>query len=125
VHISKFIDSMGAYADNGDLCLPEFSKSLDDRAYTRYTTFPPGSVKSWEDMVELFCGKYFQVGEKITLVNLNSTKQASREDLLCYIHCFRDISLDCYENYEERELVGVCIDNMLPKFCAYFENIDF
>uniref|UniRef100_A0A2N9FE69 Uncharacterized protein n=1 Tax=Fagus sylvatica TaxID=28930 RepID=A0A2N9FE69_FAGSY len=45
VHISKFIDSMGAYAGNGDLCLREFSKSLDDRAYTWYTTLPPGSVK--------------------------------------------------------------------------------
>jgi hypothetical protein len=82
VHISKFIDSMGAYAGNGDLCLREFSKSLDDRAYTWYTTLPLGSMKVWEDMVELFCGKYFQAEEKITLVNLHTTKQASGEDLL-------------------------------------------
>uniref|UniRef100_A0A2N9IIW6 Integrase catalytic domain-containing protein n=1 Tax=Fagus sylvatica TaxID=28930 RepID=A0A2N9IIW6_FAGSY len=107
VHISKFIDSMGAYAGNGDLCLREFLKSLDDRAYTWYTTLPLGSMKVWEDMVELFCGKYFQAEEKITLVNLHTTKQASGEDLLCYIHCFRDISLDCYANYEEGELVGL------------------
>uniref|UniRef100_A0A2N9F490 Integrase catalytic domain-containing protein n=1 Tax=Fagus sylvatica TaxID=28930 RepID=A0A2N9F490_FAGSY len=85
VHISKFIDSMGAYASNGDLCLLE---------------------------------------EKITLVNLHTTKQASGEDLLHYIHRFRDISLDCYANYEEGELVGVCIDNMLPEFRAHLENLD-
>ena len=91
VHISKFINSMGAYAGNGDLCLREFSKSLDDRAYTWYTTLPPGSVKTWEDMVELFCGKYFQTEEKITLVKLHTTKQESGEDLLHYIHRFRDI----------------------------------
>jgi hypothetical protein len=124
VHISKFIDSMGAYVGNGDLCLREFSKSLDDRAYTWYTTLPPESVKVWEDMVELFCGKYFQAEEKITLVNLHTTKQASGEDLLHYIHRFRDISLDCYANYEEGELVGVCIDNMLPEFRAHLENLD-
>uniref|UniRef100_A0A2N9H6L3 Retrotransposon gag domain-containing protein n=1 Tax=Fagus sylvatica TaxID=28930 RepID=A0A2N9H6L3_FAGSY len=124
VHISKFVDSMGAYAGNGDLCLREFSKSLDDRAYTWYTTLPPGSVKVWEDMVELFCGKYFQAEEKITLVNLHTTKQANGEDLLRYIHRFRDISLDCYANYEECELVGVCIDNMLPEFRAHLENLD-
>uniref|UniRef100_A0A2N9FP82 Uncharacterized protein n=1 Tax=Fagus sylvatica TaxID=28930 RepID=A0A2N9FP82_FAGSY len=124
VHISKFIDSMGAYAGNGDLCLREFSKSLDDRAYTWYTTLPPGSVKVWEDMVELFCGKYFQTEEKITLVNLHTTKQASVEDLLHYIHRFRDISLDCYANYEEGELVGVCIDNMLSEFQAHLENLN-
>uniref|UniRef100_A0A2N9H229 Retrotransposon gag domain-containing protein n=1 Tax=Fagus sylvatica TaxID=28930 RepID=A0A2N9H229_FAGSY len=79
VHISKFVDSMGAYAGNE---------------------------------------------EKITLVNLHTTKQASGEDLLRYIHRFRDISLDCYANYEEGELVGVCIDNMLPEFRAHLENLD-
>ena len=124
VHISKFIDSIGPYAGNGDLCLREFSKSLDDRAYTWYTTLPPRSVKTWKDMVELFCGKYFQVEEKITLVNLHSTKQASGEYLLHYIHHFRDISLDCYANYEESELVRVCIDNMLPEFWAHLENLN-
>ena len=124
MHISKFIDSMGAYAGNGDLCLHKFSKSLDDRAYIWYTTLPPGSVKTWEDMVELFCEKYFQVEEKITLVNLHTTKQASGEDLLHYIHRFHDISLDCYANYEEGKLVGVCIDNMLPEFRAHLENLD-
>jgi hypothetical protein len=110
VHVRKFIDSMDPYAGNGDLCLQEFSKSLDDRTYTWYTTLPPGSVRSWDDMVEMFYGKYFQVEEKITLVNLHSTKQRNGEDLLGYIHRFRDISLDCYANYEESELVGFCID---------------
>uniref|UniRef100_A0A2N9FBR0 Retrotransposon gag domain-containing protein n=1 Tax=Fagus sylvatica TaxID=28930 RepID=A0A2N9FBR0_FAGSY len=124
VHISKFIDSMGAYAGNGNLCLREFSKSLDDRAYTWYTTLPPRSVKTWEDMVELFCGKYFQAEEKVTLVNLHTTKQTNGKDLLRYIHRFRDISLDCYANYEEGELVGVCIDNILPEFRAHLENLD-
>jgi hypothetical protein len=116
MHVSKFIDFMGPYAGNSDLCLREFSKSLDNRAYTRYTTLPPGFVKSWEDMVELFCGIYFQVEEKITLLNLHNTKQASGEDVLHYINHFCDISLDCYANYKEGELVRVCINNMLPEF---------
>ena len=124
MHVSKFIDSMGPYASNSDLCLQEFSKSLDDRAYTWYTTLPPGSVRSWDDMVEMFCRKYFQKEEKVTLVNLHSTKQGNEEDLLKYIHRFHDISLDCYANYEESELVGICINNMSPKFHAHLENLD-
>uniref|UniRef100_A0A2N9HJ60 Uncharacterized protein n=1 Tax=Fagus sylvatica TaxID=28930 RepID=A0A2N9HJ60_FAGSY len=124
VHVSKFIDSMGPYAENGDLCLREFSKSLDDRTYTRYTTLPPGSVRTWDDMVEMFCGKYFQAEEKVTLVNLHGTKQGNGEDLLKYIHRFHDMSLDCYANYLESELVGICIDNMSPEFRAYLENLD-
>jgi hypothetical protein len=124
VHVSKFIDSMGPYAGDGDLCIREFSKSLDDRAYTWYTTLRPGSVRSWDDMVEMFCEKYFQAEEKVTLVNLHGTKQGNGEDLLKYIHRFHDMSLDCYANYEESEIVGICIDNMSPEFRAHLENLD-
>jgi hypothetical protein len=123
-HISKFLDSMGPFAGNGGLCLREFSKSLVDRAYTWYAMLPEGSIRDWEDMVESFCSKYFHVEEKITLLNLHSTKQLPGEDLLKYIHRFRDISLDCHVKYEESELVEVCIDNMLPEFRAHLENLD-
>uniref|UniRef100_A0A2N9JAJ4 RNase H type-1 domain-containing protein n=1 Tax=Fagus sylvatica TaxID=28930 RepID=A0A2N9JAJ4_FAGSY len=98
VHVSKFIDSIGPYAGNGDLCLREFSKSLDDRAYT--------------------CER------KSHFVNPHGTKQGNGEDLLKYIHRFHDMSLDCYANYEESELVGICIDNMSPEFRAHLENLD-
>uniref|UniRef100_A0A2N9IHT8 Integrase catalytic domain-containing protein n=1 Tax=Fagus sylvatica TaxID=28930 RepID=A0A2N9IHT8_FAGSY len=81
-HISKFLDSMGPFAGNGGLCLREFSKSLVDRAYTWYAMLPEGSIRDWEDMVESFCSKYFHVEEKITLLNLHSTKQLPGEDLL-------------------------------------------
>uniref|UniRef100_A0A2N9EK87 Integrase catalytic domain-containing protein n=1 Tax=Fagus sylvatica TaxID=28930 RepID=A0A2N9EK87_FAGSY len=123
-HISKFLDSMGPFAAHGDLCLREFSKSLVDRAYTWYTVLPAGSIRTWEDMVESFCSKYFHVEEKITLVNLHSTKQQIGEDLVKYIHRFRDVSLDCHVKYQEGELVEVCIDNMLPEFRAHLENLD-
>uniref|UniRef100_A0A2N9G339 Integrase catalytic domain-containing protein n=1 Tax=Fagus sylvatica TaxID=28930 RepID=A0A2N9G339_FAGSY len=95
VHVSKFIDSMGPYA-----------------------------VRLWDDIVEMFCGKYFQAEEKVTLVNLHGTKQGNGEDLLKYIHRFHDMSLDCYANYEESELVGICIDNMSPEFRAHLENLN-
>ena len=43
-HVSKFIDTLGPYAANEDLCLWEFSKSLCDRAYTWYIGLKPGSI---------------------------------------------------------------------------------
>uniref|UniRef100_A0A2N9F532 Integrase catalytic domain-containing protein n=1 Tax=Fagus sylvatica TaxID=28930 RepID=A0A2N9F532_FAGSY len=114
-HISKFLDSMGPFAANGDLCLREFSKSLVDRAYTWYTVLPAGSIRTWEDMVESFCSKYFHVEEKITLVNLHSTKQQIGEDLVKYIHRFRDVSLDCHVKYQEGELVEPQVEKSRDK----------
>ena len=34
------------------------------------------------------------------------------------------MSLDCYVNYKESKLVGICIDNMSPEFRAHLENLD-
>ena len=36
-HVRKFIDTLGPYAVDEDLCLWKFSKSLCDHAYTWYT----------------------------------------------------------------------------------------
>ena len=87
---------MGPFAGNGDPCLREFSKSLTDRAYTWYSTLQPGSIATWDDMVESFCSKYFHGEEKVTILTLHNTKQKSSEGLLDFIRRFRDAALDCY-----------------------------
>ena len=69
-HVSKFIDTLGPYAADEDLCLQEFSKSLCDQAYTWYIGLKPGSIKTWDDMVDEFCTKYFHGEEIVTLATL-------------------------------------------------------
>ena len=54
-HVNKFLDTVGQHAGNEELCLREFSKSLTDRAYTWYTRLPPGSIRTWDEMVDGFC----------------------------------------------------------------------
>ena len=53
-HVSKFLNTMGQHAGNEELCQKEFSKSLTDRAYTWYTRLPPGSIRTWDEMVDSF-----------------------------------------------------------------------
>uniref|UniRef100_A0A2N9EV74 Integrase catalytic domain-containing protein n=1 Tax=Fagus sylvatica TaxID=28930 RepID=A0A2N9EV74_FAGSY len=123
-HVNKFLNAMGPHAGNGNLCLREFSKSLTDRAYTWYITLKPDSVRTWDDMVEVFCTKYFHVEDKITLLTLHNTKQGPTEGLLPYIKRFKDVALDWYGNHEESELVGICITNMVTEYRAHLENLD-
>ena len=115
-HVNKFLDSMGPFAGNGDLCLREFSKSLTDRAYTWYSTLQSGSIATWDDMVESFCSKYFHDEEKVTILTLHNTKQKSFEGLLDFIRRFRDAALDCHGQFKEQELVKICIDNMSHEY---------
>ena len=73
-HVSKFIDTLGPYAADEDLYLWEFSKSLYDRVYTWYIGLKPRSIPTWDDMVDVFCTKYFHEEETITLATLQATK---------------------------------------------------
>ena len=123
-HVSKFIVTLGLYAANEGLCLREFSKSLCDRAYTWYIGLKPGSIPTWDDMVDLFCTKYFYGEEIVTLATLQATKQRSSEDLMEYIKRFRDIALDCYDHCEERTLVKICMMNMIKEYRAVLENLE-
>ena len=59
-YVNKFINTLGPYVANKDLCLREFSKSLCDRAYTLYTDLKLGSILTWDDMVDVFCTEYFR-----------------------------------------------------------------
>ena len=123
-HVSKFIDTLGPYAVDENLCLREFSKSLCDWAYTWYISLKPGSIPTWDDMVDVFCTKYFHGEEMVTLATLQATKQRNGEDLMEYIKRFRDIALDCYDHCEERTLVEMCMTNMIREFRAVLENLE-
>ena len=122
-HVNKFLDYMGPFAGNGDLCLRKFSKSLTNRAYTWYSTLQSGSIATWDDMVEIFCSKYFHREEKVTILTLHNTKQKSSEGLFEFIWRFRDAALDCYGQFKEQELVEICIDNMSHEYRGHLENL--
>ena len=123
-HVSKFIDTLGLYATDEDLCLREFSKSLCDQAYTWYIGLMPGSIPTWDDMVDIFCTKYFHGEETVTLATLQTTKQRNDGDLMEYIKWFRNIALDCYDHCEERTLVEMCMMNMIREYRAVLENLE-
>ena len=123
-HVSKFIDTFGPYAANEDLCLREFSKSLCDWAYTWYIGLKPSSIPTWDDIVDVFCTKYFHGEETVTLATLQATKQKNDKNLMEYIKRFRDIALDCYDHCKERTLVEMCITNMIREYRAVLENLE-
>ncbi|CAL2224578.1 unnamed protein product [Prunus armeniaca] len=105
-HVNRFIDALGPQADDCNLRLREFSKSLTDRAYTWYTTLAPGTHE-----------------ERVTIIQLNYTRQKYGEDLVDFVHRFRDLALDCYDEKDEEALVEICISNIVADYRVYLGNI--
>ena len=65
----------------------------------------------------------FTEKKTVTLATLQATKQRSGENLMEYIKRFKDIALDCYDHYEERTLVEMCMTNMIREYKAVLENL--
>ncbi|CAL9000032.1 unnamed protein product [Prunus brigantina] len=95
-HVNRFIDALGPHAD---------------------------TVRSWEDLASRFCKKYFQHEERVTTTQLNNTRQGHDEDLVDFVHRFRDLALDCYGEKDEEALVEICISNIVADYRVYLENI--
>ncbi|GMP49503.1 hypothetical protein CsSME_00016453 [Camellia sinensis var. sinensis] len=68
--VVRFIETLGVHGSDHSLCLWEFFKSLTERAYSWYVNLAPNSIKSWEEMVNKFHTKFFQVQEKVTTLTL-------------------------------------------------------
>ena len=70
-------------------------------------------IPTWDDMVDIFCTKYFHGEEMVMLATLQGIKQKIGGDLTEYIQRFRDIALDCCDDCEEKTLVEMCMGNMI------------
>ncbi|KAB2600282.1 hypothetical protein D8674_010553 [Pyrus ussuriensis x Pyrus communis] len=110
-HISCFIDALCPHADDYNLCLREFSKSLTDRAYTWYTTLAPSFIRKWVNLVDKFYKKYFQHKEK-----------KHGEDMVTFVKHFQDLALDCYDENDEEAFVEIYISNSVADYMVYLEN---
>ena len=50
-------------------------------------------------------------------------RQRPGDDPIQFIKKFEDVSLDCYGDHEEKELVETCISNMLFDYTLNLENL--
>ena len=65
-HVSRFIHTLDPYTGDKELCLKEFAKSVVDRAYMWYITLRLRSIRTWDEMMERFCAKYYPGEDKVT-----------------------------------------------------------
>jgi len=69
-HIRRYVDALTTQSHDHELRLREFSKSLEGRAFTWYTSLLPGLVLSSNDMATQLMKKFFTLDEKLTLPDL-------------------------------------------------------
>ena len=73
--------------------------------------------------MEIFCAKYYPGEDKITFQSIQMVKQRPGEDPVQFIKRFEDVSLDCYGDHEEKELIETFISNMIFNYRLNLENL--
>ncbi|KAI8530124.1 hypothetical protein RHMOL_Rhmol11G0031200 [Rhododendron molle] len=122
-HVVRFVESLGAQASDPNHCLREFSKSLTSRAFTWYVNLEPYSIATWEEMVNSFYAKFFQVREKVTVISFTKETQTSGEDVVDYIKRFQDRAVDYTKSIKEIQLVEIRIGGMMDEFKMLLINL--
>ncbi|KAL0008661.1 hypothetical protein SO802_010163 [Lithocarpus litseifolius] len=79
--------------------------------------------KDRDEMMERFCAKYYLGEDKVTFQSFQMVRKRSGEDPVQFIKRFEDVSLHCYGDHEENELMETCISNMLFDNRLNLENL--
>ena len=70
-----------------------------------------------------FYAKYYPGEDKVNFQSLQMVRQRLGEDPIQFIKGFKDVSLDCYGDHKEKELVETYISNMLLDYRLNLENL--
>jgi hypothetical protein len=97
-HISQFLTHLGELADMEAYRVHLFSISLSGTAFAWYTTLPPNSIKSWEELEQKFHEHFFSKEHELELVDLASVRQGPEESVNDYIWRFRDTRNQCFQS---------------------------
>ena len=57
------------------------------------------------------------------MVDMWHIRQNPKEDLMEYIECFKECSLDIQDMCDEKELVKICIQGMFTEYVVYHKNL--
>ncbi|XP_020412833.1 uncharacterized protein LOC109947305 [Prunus persica] len=78
-HIGRFSVQCIAIENNLLLKLRLFGNSLSEQAFTWYTSLPPNSVQTWEQMENVFHDNYFRIQPEVIISDLVALKQSEDE----------------------------------------------
>ena len=114
-HLMHFTLTLGNLANNPNYCLRLFGSTLTGDAFQWYLTLPSGSVKTWDQMLQLFVGRFFVTERDVTIADLFSVTQKPNKSVQDYIKRWRQEATRCRQQLPEIEQISLCRRGMRPE----------
>jgi len=95
-HIARYLMEAGDLANNENLKMKYFSSSLTKNAFTWFTTLPPHSIFSWNQLEKAFHEQFYMGQSKISLKELARVRRKTHESINYYLNRFRLLKARCF-----------------------------
>jgi hypothetical protein len=114
-HISRYLMQLGEASTDNAWRVRYFPLSLTGPAFTWFSSLPPNSVITWEDLEQKFHSYFYTGTNEKKLVDLANLKQKANETPLEFLRRFRETKNLCYAlNLPDDQLPGMAISGMQP-----------
>ena len=114
-HISRYLIQLGEASTDNAWRIRYFPLSLTGPAFTWFSSLPPNSIGTWEDLEQKFHSYFYTGTNEKKLVDLVSLKQRVNETPLEFLRRFRETKSLCYSlQLPDDQLPGMVISGMQP-----------
>ena len=90
-HISQYVAQLGEASSSNSLCVRLFSLSLTGTAFFWFSSLPPNSVRSWNELEQKLHDHFYSGKNKAKLTDLTSVRQGRVESIFDYFKRFKEI----------------------------------
>ena len=114
-HVSQYLMQLGEASTDNAWRIQYFPLSLTGPAFTWFSSLPPNSIGTWEDLEQKFHAYFYTGTNEKKLVDLTNLKQKANETPLEFLRRFRETKNLCYAlHLPDDQLPGMVISGMQP-----------
>jgi hypothetical protein len=124
-HISRFTIQCKELSNNGNGKLIMFPNSLTRQAFMWYSSLPPHSIETWNDMEENILNHFARVDLGISMADLSRLKQELGEIVDQFIMKFKRTRLRCQTQLPESEPIRFAVNGLNFELRKKFEGVNF
>ena len=93
-HISQYVAQLGEASSSNALCVRLFSLSLTGTVFSWFSSLPPNSVRSWNELEQKFHDHFYSGDNEAKLTDLTSVKQTRDKSVSDYSRDLNKLKTD-------------------------------
>ena len=91
--ISQYVAQLGEASSNNSLRVRLFSLSLTGTVFSWFSSLPPNSVRSWNELEQKFYDHFYSGDNEAKLIDLTSARQNRDEAVSDYFKRFKETKI--------------------------------